>query len=502
MNKQRSKKFLNSWNLLILIILLVAFVLRIYRIDVLLDFHYDQGRDAKIIWDLWHNGKFFLIGPTTGLEGIFLGPFYYYLIAPFYLLGGGNPVIPSMFLSLLTVLALFVLYKTGELIKDKKLGLLALIIGSFSHYIVFSNRWLSNPTPIFLTSILFFYSLVKILKSSKSEPWWYLSYLSVGISLHFEAASAVFYIPVLFVFTFWQREKITNKYFVKSLALLFLTFLPQIIFNFKHQNILFNNFVNQLGGSTNQKSLSINFFKDRLQVFWSVFYSKLFMYNQLIAAFFGSLSVFGIYKSYANTKEKHLIKLFLLFLGLPLICYLLYRGNNGTLYGYYFSGYYLVIILLFSYGLYWYSSKIIGKIVIWIFVILFLFFNTKRNYLKLRTDPFASNEIFISNQLSAISWIYQNSRGKEFNVDVYVPPVIPHSYDYLFLWYESKLDSSKVTRKDNNVEILYTLYEVDPPHPERLEAWIERQKGLGIVEEEADFGGITVQRRKRISDGQ
>ena len=69
---------------MILIVLLLAFVLRTYRIGELLDFHYDQGRDALVIWDLINKGKLFLIGPTTGLAGVFRGPFYYYLIAPFY----------------------------------------------------------------------------------------------------------------------------------------------------------------------------------------------------------------------------------------------------------------------------------------------------------------------------------------------------------------------------------------------------------------------------------
>ena len=113
-------------------VLLLAFFLRIYRVWDLLDFHYDQGRDAMVIWNLWHNGKFFLIGPVTGLPGIFLGPFYYYLIAVPYLIGGGNPVYPSIFLSSLVTLGLFFLYKAGEKIGDKKLGFIALIIGSLS----------------------------------------------------------------------------------------------------------------------------------------------------------------------------------------------------------------------------------------------------------------------------------------------------------------------------------------------------------------------------------
>src|SRR5258706_3613130 len=94
-------------------ILLAALFVRVYRVTELLQFYYDQGRDALVIWDLWHKGRPFLIGPITGLKGIFLGPFFYYLIAPFYLLGGGNPAYPAVFVSFLSVCALAVLYYLG-----------------------------------------------------------------------------------------------------------------------------------------------------------------------------------------------------------------------------------------------------------------------------------------------------------------------------------------------------------------------------------------------------
>lgn len=241
--KKVFKSLYTPWNLLILIILLIAFILRIYRIEALLDFHYDQGRDAKIIWDLWHNGKFFLIGPTTGLDGIFLGPFYYYLIAPFYLIGGGNPIIPSMFLSLLVTISLYVLYLTGLEINNRITGLTALVIGTFSSFLIFSSRWLSNPTPIYLTSILIFFLMVKVIKKPKNY-YWYLIYLLVGLSLQLELASAIFYLPVLLVFTIWRKLKV--KTFLISSFLLFLTLTPLIIFNFKHDNILVNNITKEL----------------------------------------------------------------------------------------------------------------------------------------------------------------------------------------------------------------------------------------------------------------
>lgn len=255
----------NPWNLLILIILLLAFILRTYRVEALLDFHYDQGRDAKIIWDLWNNGKLFLIGPTTGLDGIFLGPFYYYLIAPFYLIGAGNPVIPSLFLSLLVTVSLFVLYLTGVEIGGKVTGFVSLVIGAFSNYLVFSGRWLSNPTPIYVTSILIFYLMVKIIKKSKAH-YWYLVYLLVGLSLQLELASAVFYLPILLVFTIWQKKKINLKVFILSSLFLFVTLIPQILFNFKHDNILFKNILSEIN---NDNKVKLDLVK-RVEEIWKI----------------------------------------------------------------------------------------------------------------------------------------------------------------------------------------------------------------------------------------
>ena len=52
---------------------------------------------------------------------------------------------------------------------------------------------------------------------------------------------------------------------------------------------------------------------------------------------------------------------------------------------------------------------------------------------------------------------------------------------------------------ESQVPLLYTLYEVDPPHPERLQAWLARQVGIGKVIKQMTFGGITVQERIRIN---
>ena len=58
--KIKRNKIFTLFNFVLFTLLLLAFLVRVYRIDSLLGFYFDQGRDANVIWDLWHQGKFFL----------------------------------------------------------------------------------------------------------------------------------------------------------------------------------------------------------------------------------------------------------------------------------------------------------------------------------------------------------------------------------------------------------------------------------------------------------
>ena len=155
------KKIFKFNNLSLLIILLLALFLRLFRLPELLGFWYDQGRDALVIWDLIHNGKFFLIGPMMGFTGMFRGPWYYYLLTPFYYLGNGDPLWPSIFLILTSVVAIYVLYLVGKKLGGEKVGLLSAFIAGISSYIIGSSRWLSNPTPMLLIGISLIWAIFK-----------------------------------------------------------------------------------------------------------------------------------------------------------------------------------------------------------------------------------------------------------------------------------------------------------------------------------------------------
>lgn len=485
------------------VILVVALFVRVYRTEALLEFYYDQGRDALVIWKLWHNGKLFLVGPVTGLAGIFLGPLYYYIIAPFYLIGGGNPVIPAYFLTTLSVLAIITLYYLGWQMVDRTTGLVAAIIVSFSFYIILFGRWLSNPNLILLTSTLLLWSMWRIVDGkNKSGKWWIAVALLIGASLQFEAASAVFYLPLIGIFAWWQRRKLSGKKTIfAAIGILLLTLLPQILFNFRHDNILFNNFKKVL---VDEKSFRLTFWEvleTRINYFWTVFSSKIFPGKENFAFIFAFISLLAIITTKRTKRLSDALKLLLLFIGMPILGITLFQGNFGNIFDYYMSGYYMPIILLFSIGMGLVWKKKVGKYIVFIFFIYFLTINGQLILKHLSKDIHKPTHITLGNELQAVDWILNDagSRG-EFNVDAYVPPVISHSYDYLFLWQTTRRcgDNLCEMKLEQRVPLLYTPYEVDPPYPNRLEAWLERQEGIGAVESEARFGGITVQRRKRL----
>ena len=103
------KKFLKK-NWLILLIHFLASFLRLYKIADYAEFLGDQGRDLIIVRDFLKNGNLFFIGPQTSVGNMYLGPFYYYLIAPALLLANFHPLGPAIFIALISVLTVYLIY--------------------------------------------------------------------------------------------------------------------------------------------------------------------------------------------------------------------------------------------------------------------------------------------------------------------------------------------------------------------------------------------------------
>jgi hypothetical protein len=350
---------------------------------------------------------------------------------------------------------------------------------------------------MYLISVLFLYSLFRYQEGKK---WALPAVLFLtGLALNFGAAAEIFYIPVIFwVIYRFKKAKPNSKHLTFSFLLFAICFLPQVLFEFRHPGV-FKSAIDKFLVADQSFTLT----------FWQVIAGRLGFYYNLIAGKFWidanilfapflvavTLGIFILRKEFfKNTK---FLTLLILVIS-PIIGTFFFRGNQGNIYEYYFTGYYLFFIILVSVVLSRLSNNIWGKVI----TIIFLIFAIYYNYISLARDfstPIDSaNLIAYRNQLSAIDWIYENAQGEEFNVDVYVPPVIPYAYDYLFAWRGEMCGPNLCGKTSETVPLLYTLSEADPGAPYRLEAWQERQGTIGEIENSGVFGGITVERRHRI----
>jgi len=482
----------------LLAILLGALFIRVYNTGIILYFFYDQGRDALEIWELLNKGDIFLIGPTTGIAGIFRGPFYYYLITPIYWLSQGDPVWPANFLALTTVAGIAILYFLLVKSLSRTAGLIGVILAGFSFYLMVAARWLSNPTPMMLLSMLLLLFMFMVL-DRKKWAWTGIAFVS-GLSLfHFGSSGEFFYFPALVIFLIWQIARKNGpsvKILLISTILFLSTAVPLILFDIKNDWLLSKNINAFLFEKESFKGDFMTVLAERIVFYRDSFFPKIFPTGSRVVTFLltlvGILFLFYLPEFLKNNKIKTLLLLFIS----PIVGLLFFQGNEGNIYDYYLTGYFFVFIMLVALVLARAGKTVPGKAVVAVFLIVFLQTNIPIVKARITDKGDGPNTISFVGQKEAIEWAYADAKGAYFNVDVYVPPVIPYAYNYLFTWYESKPDY--LGNVEERVELLYTLFEEDPPHPERLEAWLARQDGIGEVEYEQKFGGITVQRRKRI----
>ncbi len=157
-------KLLKS-NILLIIILFTAAFLRLYKIGDYMTFLGDEGRDVLVVYNILH-GKFTLLGPTSSVGGFFLGPIYYYFMAPFLWLFNYDPVGPAVMVGLFGVLTVYLIYRIGNEFFDKKAGLVAASLYAISPLVIAYSRSSWNPNLMPFFSLLTLYVLYKGVKSN------------------------------------------------------------------------------------------------------------------------------------------------------------------------------------------------------------------------------------------------------------------------------------------------------------------------------------------------
>ncbi len=223
------KKHLNTISkkerLFLLFFVAAAFLFRYYQFhDYQVTYWYDQSRDAYLARQIIEDKDLKIQGPSASgtNETIYHGVFYYYFIAPFYVLSQGDPMLPIMALAILnsiTVIPLYFLVK--DMFKNKKIATITCLLFTFSYENAQLSTWISNPNLCLLFFTIFYFSIWKIFFRKNSN---YLPLLAFALGMNLQAGVWTLYlfgtlISSLIYITYIKKDKI-KKYFPLKTSLI------------------------------------------------------------------------------------------------------------------------------------------------------------------------------------------------------------------------------------------------------------------------------------------
>lgn len=460
--------------ILLAIILIVGAFLRLYRIADYMTFLGDEGRDVIIVRRLLVEGHPPLIGPGTSIGNMYLGPLYYYMMAPVLLLAGFSPVGPAVQIAVLGVITIFfVWFVAREWFGRWAAAIAAMLYAISPTVIIYSHSsWNPNIMPFF--ALLCIYSIWQIWQKHK---WSWLFVL--GISFAFVLQShylGLLLLPTIAIFWFlairavWRdkKEKLYAIRYTLYASIIFLALMsPLLIFDIRHGWINFNAMKKFF--TERQTTVSIrpwNAIPNAWPIFEKATTRLVTASNVLVGGWAALILVLSGLFLLIKTKKPAII-LLLTWLGFALLGLGLYKQEiYDHYYGFFFAAPFLILGGISEYLVQ--KKKLVLDLSIAAVVIVLVFVNVGKN--PLRYPP---NKQLQRSQVVATK-ILEEAKGKPFNLAVLAERNYEDGYRYFLLVWGATVLHADVWNKSTISDQLFVVCErpkekCDPTHDPKAE---------------------------------
>ncbi len=461
----------------------------------------DQGRDMLGVKGIVFDHHLTLIGPYTSLGGVFQGPIYYYLLSIFTFLSKGDPWTSVLCMLLISIATLLVVYVFMSKFFGKTTALITLFLFCISPEAVAAATYSWNPHPMWL--IITTYIFLTYLTISKSPKYHLFLWPVLALSFHFQAALGVFLsLGTFLYFIIFERKNLISKNFFLGLLFGLVFFLPQIIFDLRHNFLMSSSVVDAILGNDRglffgKEGTTFNRISDHLSAFYSNYltsfhYGNLFKKtSQIVLYMTGFILVFSRFNKIFNKNEKRFINLLLTLIFFIFGATLLYPFPIRYWHLTGFQSFYLLLVgVVFGRTV----NYKIGKTLLLVFAIISLIYSYQRlDYIYLN-PPNDGGLAKIKGKIAALDYIYLDAKDQEFNLLVFTPPVNTDAYDYLVWWYGQKKYGFLPTKEKKG--LTYLLMEPDPSKPWSYNGWLETVIVNGDVIKTVNLpSGLIIQKR-------
>ncbi len=414
-------------------------------------FWFDPARD--FILAVENLKKPTLIGPYSGIPGVFYGPYWIWLISLAMLVSLDPRVVTLLILALPYLLFVpYILYKLRKLFGIHTWIILWLLF--FYNYLNYFNAlWNPHLAPLLALVVIYLtistkntdlnrFTLLKIVLVGFFAGLITNFHISFGIAL---SASLIIYFVVRVLIIYKGQLLNILIHSIINITLLamgiILSFTPFIIFEFRHGFNQIKSFYKTLTdaflyntasvGVTGLKKLQI--VDELFKIFDKIFSFYLPTYMWILLLLISLIYFFIIHKNKRYKLDVESINFIILFITFILISLFVYLSSENPVWQYHFIGFEIFIII--------YLGLLIRRIYILklYFTILVILFSLSRLYSLVIPEQF--NPLIMSSlgtKKYIVDLIYKDNNNNAFTTFTQSPSIYTYDFDYIFYWYSRK----------------------------------------------------------------
>ncbi len=468
--------------LFLTLILVAGSVFRLYRISEYMTFLGDEGRDALAVRDIVLGKHFPLIGPGTSVGSMYLGPLYYYLVAPSLWLAGFSPVGLAGEVAVIGILTVALLWWIARSWFGPKIGLGISFLYAISPVVITYSRSSWNPNIMPFFALLAMYGTWLFWR--RHDPRWLPV---IGVCLAFVLNShylGLLLFPTVVIFLFLSKQLHKSYPLLLASVLIFILLMsPLVIFDMRHGWTNFHALVTFLTNRGNTVNLRIYKAMPNLWPIWNDLVSGLLTAQNYFLGWL--LSLLLVFFTLIRLIKRQISSQFiftLTWLGFGLLGLGLYKQH---IYIHYYGFLFPVPFLLLGFWLQSFSRRLAAQAVSVVLFILLALVNLQHNPLK-----FAPNSQLVHTQKIAY-FITDQTAGIPFNLAL----LSKNNYDAGYRYELALLNSSNVTIHEKLTDQLFVICEETPCHPVGNPLWEIAAFGWARIDKQWEFPwGVVVYR--------
>jgi len=378
---------LNFWANKILTLFLLTFILliflRFYQLDIRSHFGWDEVNNAWAAKNIIVDKEFPLLGFQAKMNsGIYIGPYYYYLVAIVYFLTDLDPIASGIMAGITSIFTFLTLFYVAKKLLSINAALIAVFLNTVSVFAINFDRVQGTVNFIPGVALIIFFSLYKIITGY--PKFILILTLAFGFLLHIHVTAVYFPIIILLCLPFFPRTKEMLKYMFLSIPILLFFIFPSIIAflqNVGHASDAINYSHTYFHGFHLKRVMQLT--NDALIQFEPYFnYSIFIKYLKFIL-----IPLFISLYLYKNISKDKLLLCYLVLLWF-MIPWLVLSTYSGEISDYYYSTNRFIALLIIAYLIskIFQFRNIIAKITAISLLIFYMEFNLQKFFLSTVSD--------------------------------------------------------------------------------------------------------------------